>query len=796
MDNTKSIGIPKRHEPATVVEFKVRVGDSVDRQAPLLVYEYKKQISEHDPEAPDLTVFKALNKQANADGTYSLREFLRTPFEGTVTSIGCQAGDSVRHGEVLVEIEMPCAHGAVFNGLCGLCGQDVSGVDKSGVPRTQANIDMFHEATGLRVSTDVAAAIDADTQSRLWKHRKLSLIIDLDQTIIHATDTSNPHFGSWLSENYQGPEHPDSHPPSDQQLPPDIRSFFLPRVIPEYFIKLRPGLRNFLETISAYYEMHIYTMGTRPYADAVAAIVDPQGRYFGRRILSRDESGSQEVKNLQRLFPVDTSMVTILDDRADVWKWSPNLIKVHPYEFFRGVGDINAGRLGQHRPSAALLEPTPEGESSTGNHPQAQEEIIEAEPAEPADGPEASGKSAGKRKCLVDRDRELFIIEKVLISIHAQYYELLAARPRPPPDLAHILAREKQRVLAGVTLVFSGVFPIDPGAPPPQQTELWWRAQSFGARCELEITDQTTHVVAGRVGTEKVHAARRRHRSRKSPEASLPIVVKPKWLQDSIYEWKRMDETMYLWFDEDKDAVSRLRDLQLHDSPASGKKRKSEDSGISTADRQDRAPLVNRSVQRVREENGYESSHTTDLEEELERQEAGLEDHEEEVNSFVQNIDWDDLEREAMEDSELDGSSDGFTESSESEDEHQMKRRKTSLDPADSPGTEDGPKLSARSRMAQRMGISLEPADKPGDEGDSVGNSSGDEYYSEDRNAVKERLFAGIEDSDGVFVEDDESGNASELEERNDRQWGEDDQEDEENFDDLINNLEEEISSP
>ncbi|KAI9474962.1 hypothetical protein BX667DRAFT_342037 [Coemansia mojavensis] len=796
MDNIKSIGIPKRHEPATVVEFKVRVGDSVDRQAPLLVYEYKKQISEHDPEAPDLTVFKALNKQANADGTYSLREFLRTPFEGTVTSIGCQAGDSVRHGEVLVEIEMPCAHGAVFNGLCGLCGQDVSGVDKSGVPRTQANIDMFHEATGLRVSTDVAAAIDADTQSRLWKHRKLSLIIDLDQTIIHATDTSNPHFGSWLSENYQGPEHPDSHPPSDQQLPPDIRSFFLPRVIPEYFIKLRPGLRNFLETISAYYEMHIYTMGTRPYADAVAAIVDPQGRYFGRRILSRDESGSQEVKNLQRLFPVDTSMVTILDDRADVWKWSPNLIKVHPYEFFRGVGDINAGRLGQHRPSAALLEPTPEGESSTGNHPQAQEEIIEAEPAEPADGPEASGKSAGKRKCLVDRDRELFIIEKVLISIHAQYYELLAARPRPPPDLAHILAREKQRVLAGVTLVFSGVFPIDPGAPPPQQTELWWRAQSFGARCELEITDQTTHVVAGRVGTEKVHAARRRHRSRKSPEASLPIVVKPKWLQDSIYEWKRMDETMYLWFDEDKDAVSRLRDLQLHDSPASGKKRKSEDSGISTADRQDRAPLVNRSVQRVREENGYESSHTTDLEEELERQEAGLEDHEEEVNSFVQNIDWDDLEREAMEDSELDGSSDGFTESSEGEDEHQMKRRKTSLGPADSPDTEDGPKLSTRSRMAQRMGISLEPADKPGDEGDSVGNSSGDEYYSEDRNAVKERLFAGIEDSDGVFVEDDESGNASELEERNDRQWGEDDQEDEENFDDLINNLEEEISSP
>ena len=35
-------------------------------------------------------------------------------------------------------------------------------------------------------------------------------------------------------------------------------------------------------------------------------------------------------KSLQRLFPVDTSMVVIIDDRADVWEWSPNLVKVIP----------------------------------------------------------------------------------------------------------------------------------------------------------------------------------------------------------------------------------------------------------------------------------------------------------------------------------------------------------------------------------------------------------------------------------------------------------------------------------
>lgn len=96
------------------------------------------------------------------------------------------------------------------------------------------------------------------------------------------------------------------------------------------------------------YEMHVYTMGTRAYAEAVCNAIDPDNKIFGGRILSRDESGSEDdhiiyahiflilfalgltTKSLQRLFPCDTSMVVIIDDRADVWEWSPNLIKVIP----------------------------------------------------------------------------------------------------------------------------------------------------------------------------------------------------------------------------------------------------------------------------------------------------------------------------------------------------------------------------------------------------------------------------------------------------------------------------------
>jgi TFIIF-interacting CTD phosphatase-like protein len=98
-------------------------------------------------------------------------------------------------------------------------------------------------------------------------------------------------------------------------------------------------------------------MGTRAYAEEVCAVIDPDRKVFGGRILSRDESGSEcaklrflgdhlpliglTQKSLQRLFPCDTSMVVIIDDRADVWEWSLNLIKVIPCEL-QGISGITS----------------------------------------------------------------------------------------------------------------------------------------------------------------------------------------------------------------------------------------------------------------------------------------------------------------------------------------------------------------------------------------------------------------------------------------------------------------------
>ena len=228
---------------------------------------------------------------------------------------------------------------------------------------SRATINMVHNNVSLTISENEAARADDEAKRRLLASKKLSLVVDLDQTIIQAT--VDPTVADWQK---------DEHNPNHDAVK-DVQAFLLKDDGPGnrgcwYYIKLRPGLKEFLDNVSKIYELHIYTMGTRAYAKNIADIIDPEHKIFGDRILSRDESGSSTAKNLQRLFPVDTKMVVIIDDRGDVWKWSPNLIKVTPYDFFVGIGDINSSFLPKKpgpKPSqkaAAIIAPQPQDDQA------------------------------------------------------------------------------------------------------------------------------------------------------------------------------------------------------------------------------------------------------------------------------------------------------------------------------------------------------------------------------------------------------------------------------------------------
>lgn len=57
---------------------------------------------------------------------------------------------------------------------------------------------MTHSAFGPTVSLEEAQRIERETAENLLKSRKLSLIVDLDQTIVHAT--VDPTVGEWIVE--------------------------------------------------------------------------------------------------------------------------------------------------------------------------------------------------------------------------------------------------------------------------------------------------------------------------------------------------------------------------------------------------------------------------------------------------------------------------------------------------------------------------------------------------------------------------------------------------------------------
>lgn len=337
--------------PVTITFINCRNGEDIKKHQLLLKFKYWDY--QEDPSSKEATPQKI---RVERIGT------LESPIEGKIVNINTAVNKEIAHsGHELFQIEEPCSHTVQYGGLCALCGKAVEDEkDYTGFSyEDRATIEMSHDNTGLRISLEEAQEIEKTATERLSEARKLILVVDLDQTVIHAT--VDPTVGEWQQDPLN-PNYP---------FVSDVKSFFLeeePPIPPGwtgpkpsatkcwYYVKLRPGLETFLKQVSKLYELHIYTMATRNYALAISKIIDPNGEYFGDRILSRDESGLITHKNLKRLFPVDQSMVAIIDDRGDVWQWEANLVKVVPYDFFVGIGDINLSFL--PKKNGQLLGPT------------------------------------------------------------------------------------------------------------------------------------------------------------------------------------------------------------------------------------------------------------------------------------------------------------------------------------------------------------------------------------------------------------------------------------------------------
>ncbi|KAG0273234.1 Carboxy-terminal domain (CTD) phosphatase [Linnemannia exigua] len=531
-DNDFRYTIPAEHLPATIITIKTTKDKTMSEGDELLEYEYVVQREGFVDD--DKTALIARRGE------------IRASKDGIVEDIHVKKGQVVSDESTVAIDYKGCDHDTQYEGMCVVCCKTV-------LMNQESHVLMAHDATSLAVSRTEAKRLEHVTVDRLLNEGKLSLIVDLDQTLIHAT--VGPAIDEWI--NSQG------------GMPQDVKMFPLPDSSTPYYIKLRPHLERFLQKISALYELHIYTMGTRNYASAVAKAIDPDGKFFSQRILSRDENLNMTQKSIERLFPCDTSMVVVIDDRADVWQYSPNLVKVHPYEYFVGAGDINAGHLpkqdavvkSESTPSTEATESKPaasDTSSSTSETATESETVatVSAESATASSTDKADEKKpedleiaaamlakAGKvikakAPVMDDNDNELKHILQILETIHERFYDdrenYKAKNTRRQPDVKDIIKDMKRNVLKGVNVVFSSVIPL---GQPPQRADIWRQAESFGANCWTDLSSRVTHVVAAKAGTAKVGEARRRKNVK---------IVRPEWLYHSIGKWQRQNEADYV----------------------------------------------------------------------------------------------------------------------------------------------------------------------------------------------------------------------------------------------------------
>ncbi|KAL0820276.1 hypothetical protein ABMA28_006191 [Loxostege sticticalis] len=520
-DKTMPISVPSE-KPVKVIKWKVKQGAFVLQGQILFLY------NDSSGSNTDLKKYKATRA-------------------GTISSLKVKEGDIAEPGTVFAEIEA-CQHPTVMKEMCADCGADLRADD--GPNRDVAVVPMVHSIPELKVSEELAQKLGRDDADRLLKDKKLVLLVDLDQTLVHTTnDNIPPNLKGVLHFFLRGPGGPGRW----------------------CHTRLRPRTKEFLESAAKNYELHVCTFGARQYAHAIADLLDPEKKFFSHRILSRDECFDARTKaaNLKALFPCGDNMVCIIDDREDVWRHAANLIHVRPYSFFQSTGDINAppplpekSKLsGKNGAQVSNTNQMPTLDEEPDQKENEKEKSKEIKASDEKTVPETSEKESVKEDEkpsederieeaaeprwietpdgqieVEDPDDYLIYLEDILKRIHKHFYDRYEQTKSNIPDLKVIIPEVKSKVLAGASLVFSGLVPTHQRLETSRAYQV---ARSLGAEVTQDYTQNTTHLVAVRAGTAKVNASRRSNRA-----AKLHVVT-PEWLWTCAERWERVDERLY-----------------------------------------------------------------------------------------------------------------------------------------------------------------------------------------------------------------------------------------------------------
>ena len=244
----------------------------------------------------------------------------------------------------------PCSHPTIIDSLCVVCGLHVNpnndskntttdqtsekiipssygysnSLNSSSMRRKmkQSKTEKFTVSGGItvQVTKSEAQSIGLADQNRLRSLRKLSLVLDLDHTLVHATSDKRGSLESQSREDVR-----------TILLPIEVlregglggvsrkngQQSFLHTMQMKHYIKLRPNLKAFFLGVQDLYEIGIYTAGTRGYAQQIAHTIarylagqslDDEDIIRTREELKKAEADLQNSKK-GHIYDVDTSII-------------------------------------------------------------------------------------------------------------------------------------------------------------------------------------------------------------------------------------------------------------------------------------------------------------------------------------------------------------------------------------------------------------------------------------------------------------------------------------------------------
>lgn len=317
----------------------------------------------------------------------------------------------------------------------------------------------------------------------------------------------------------------------------------------DYVLKARPHVQEFLEQAHELSDMYLYTHGSNSYALAVVANLDPNHTYFGDppRLFTRDNT-PLGVKSLNEIFPVDTSLVLVVDDRDEVWPADvrdAQLVRVAPYLFFpkdtrnsislegfvaacqpscdarseftdKAPGDTN---------SEVVLRPHKRQRSYEMQVPRAEVDCCQNKHAEET-----------------DRDVQLLFLLRTIRCIHCAIFgssnsssENTAVRMFA--HVGEVVPRLRGGILKACHICFTGF------AHAPvhlrRQPLAWWCVQ-MGATIQETLDEKSTHLVAVRCDTCKYHDALRRR-----AHGQEVHIVHPGWVLKAMATWHHPNSDLF-----------------------------------------------------------------------------------------------------------------------------------------------------------------------------------------------------------------------------------------------------------